>query len=302
MRVAVADPSRTVFRIISQLLDGTSYDLVSYPDGERAIAELQADSAVHALITSAQLGGMSGHDLCKQARALDHGSRALYIIMMSSDDDRGLLVSALDSGADDFVRKPLVAEELKARLRTAERLTTMQLQLRRQAMTDWLSGALNRRGFFEEAQRIWDGSGPVSAIMFDIDRFKLINDTHGHDGGDAVIRGIATVALAATPLVGRLGGEEFCVLLRQPLAKAMAIAETLRAQIEQSSFGRKNLQATCSFGVAEWHSDDDCDVLLRRADLALYESKARGRNRVTGETALALPPPISSGVVRAVRR
>ena len=286
MHVALVDPSRTVLKYVTGLLHARQHEVTPFTDGGDALAFLQANRAVSAVITSAELGPMAGVDLCAKARSLASTRRPLYIILMSSNDDRNYLIKALDSGADDFMGKPPVPEELYARLRAAERLISTQTDLLRLATTDSLTGLLNRRAFFEQAElaRVRAQAGaPLSAILCDIDHFKRINDLHGHAVGDAALRAVTAVIADATTNAGRLGGEEFAVLVEDAdLQQATVLAEDLRRAVEQRNFGGdgETLSLTCSFGVSEWQAYDSIDELLRRADAGLYAAKSAGRNRV----------------------
>ena len=118
--------------------------------------------------------------------------------------------------------------------------------------------------------------------MFDIDHFKKINDTHGHEVGDVVLRGVAQEAAKTSAIVGRLGGEEFSILIEGSLQDGAALAENLRRIITWTELGQRqaSLTVTCSFGVSAWEAGDTIDRLLRRADIALYDAKLAGRNRV----------------------
>ncbi len=174
------------------------------------------DPLVDALITSAEQLSISGHELCWETRLLAGERRSIYVILMSSNQERRNLVEALDSGADDFIGKPPAAEELYARLRAAERLSTMHRDLVQLASLDPLTGILNRRVFFEQAamalaQR--PKAGTLAAIMLDIDHFKRVNDLYGHATGDRAISEIASLIAGTGEIVGRLGGEEFAMLL-----------------------------------------------------------------------------------------
>jgi two-component system cell cycle response regulator len=149
------------------------------------------DPLVDALITSAEQLSISGHELCWETRLLAGERRSIYVILMSSNQERRNLVEALDSGADDFIDKPPAAEELYARLRAAERLSTMHRDLVQLASLDPLTGILNRRVFFEQAamalaQR--PKAGTLAAIMLDIDHLKRVNDLYGHATGDRAIK------------------------------------------------------------------------------------------------------------------
>lgn len=283
MRIILVDPSRAVQRIMTELIERDEHQVHSFSDGRQALECIGAEDDIRALITSVQLGDMSGLQLCAAARQLSGARRALYIIVMSSTKDYRLAIQALDNGADDFIRKPPFAEELRARLRAADRLTLMQRELIILAATDSLTGLLNRRAFFERASEACKeaGAGAVlSAVVFDIDHFKQVNDRHGHEAGDVVLATVAKVARMTGGIVGRLGGEEFCLLQHCELTDAIQVAEDLRCAIASLRFEPKELAITCSFGVAEWERGDTIDGLLRRADVALYEAKSAGRDRV----------------------
>jgi diguanylate cyclase (GGDEF)-like protein len=212
---------------------------------------------------------------------------------MSSTNDYGLVVQALDNGADDFIRKPPFPEELRAPLRAADRLTLMQRDLIKYATTDSLTGLLNRRTFFDDAVEACkgaDSASPLSAILFDIDQFKRINDTYGHQAGDAVLASLgAVMRTASSGIIGRLGGEEFCLIQSCDLADAVEVAESVRRSIRALRFTQPEpFGITCSFGVAEWERGDTIDRILRRADIAMYEAKNTGRDRVVASDTFAL--------------
>src|SRR5947207_159477 len=286
MRVVLVDPSRTVLKFVSRLLEARDHEVRPFTDGQAALDYIKSDLSVGALISSSELLTMSGIELCWEARALTTHNRQIYLLLMSSNQDRHKLIEALDSGADDYIGKPPAPEELYARLRAAERLAAMQHELMRLATTDPLTGVANRRAFFERADaacaRVSVGE-PVSAIMFDIDHFKRINDTHGHDVGDKALVAVAQTGAACGGIIGRLGGEEFAVLLEGVgLEGAIAVAEKLRRDVAALSFPGEQLvmTLTCSFGVSTWQAGDSIDLLLKRADVALYAAKTAGRNCV----------------------
>jgi diguanylate cyclase (GGDEF)-like protein len=153
------------------------------------------------------------------------------------------------------------------------------------ATTDPLTGLNNRRGFFEKADaalREAEQSGSLSAILIDIDSFKAVNDLFGHHTGDEAIRAIAVEAQHDHAIVGRLGGDEFSILLRQPFAEALSLAESLRRRFEAVRLKTADgeLSLTCSLGISELEANDTIDGLIGRADMALYRAKEEGRNRV----------------------
>ncbi|MEA2939415.1 MAG: hypothetical protein QOC56_2919 [Alphaproteobacteria bacterium] len=286
MRVVVVDPSRTVLKFVTRMLEAGDHQARPFVEGRAALAHIKTDPEVGALITSAELLSMSGLELCWETRLIASGRRPIYIILMSSNQERRNLVEALDSGADDFIGKPPIPEELHARLRAAARLATMQRDLIRLATTDPLTGMLNRRAFFEQAEPICaraQAGEPLCAVMLDIDHFKRINDGYGHDAGDETIRGVAQAVTAEDATVGRLGGEEFAMLLPgRALPAAAALADDLRQRLAALQFMTRSqvLTLTCSFGVSHWKQGDSIDGLLARADVALYAAKTGGRNRV----------------------
>jgi two-component system cell cycle response regulator len=285
VHIAVVHPSRTIAKCLQQLLEARDHHVYPFTDGEAALRYIESAPNIDGAMISAEQASGSGIELCWQTRLLASHYRPIYVILISSHDARRTLIEALDSGADDFISTPPFPEELYARLRAAERVTSMQRELARLAATDPLTGMLNRRAFFEKSEQVCENAGadaPLSAILLDIDHFKKINDTYGHPVGDEVIRGVCAECARETEIHGRLGGEEFALLLQTNLASTIAVAEKLRARIAELRFDTAKGPATptCSFGVSEWRVGDDINELLRRADVALYAAKVGGRNRV----------------------
>lgn len=183
MQIALVDPSRTVRRIVGDLIRHEGHQVCPLSDGDEALAYIKANQEARALITCVELASMSGIDLCRQARAIAGNRRPLYILLMSSSDEQNRLVQALDNGADDFICKPPIAEELRARLRAADRVTTMQRELFHYATTDFLTGVLNRRAFFEsfaeacERARMESRFLPSFAISITLKRSMIVTAT-----------------------------------------------------------------------------------------------------------------------------
>lgn len=287
VQIVIVDSSRTVLKIVGQLLETAGHRAYPFTDGDEALAYLKANPGIEALITSVELPTISGIELCRMTRELANLYRPIYIMVMSSSQERQRLVEALENGADDFIGKPPATEELIARLRAAERIGTMQRDLVQLAASDPLTGLLNRRAFFEKAEAIClqaTPAKPIAAVLFDIDRFKHINDTFGHAVGDQVIRKVAQLAVRECNFAGRIGGEEFALFLHgRPMPDTIDIAERLRARIASSDVSAdagSPVGFTCSFGISAWMPGDTVDEMLHRADLALYRAKETGRNRV----------------------
>jgi diguanylate cyclase (GGDEF)-like protein len=300
VQIVLVDPSRTVRRIVSDLIQQGGHEVFPLSDGDEALTYIKENLKVRALITSAELASMSDIELCAQARALAGSRRPLYILLMSSNDEQNRLVQALDNGADDFICKPPIAEELRARLRTADRITSMQRELLRYATTDFLTGLLNRRAFFENAGEVCGKAQTprmVSAIICDLDHFKQINDTHGHGVGDAVLRSVAAEAALLDGIVGRLGGEEFGIIVETVVSNALDTAESFRRTIGGLKIhsGGVVVGVTCSLGLAEWEVGDTIDGLLKRADMALYEAKRTRRNRVVAADTFSVSKAMKIG-------
>lgn len=290
MHIVIVDSSRVVLRIVAGMLEPRGHVVSQFTDSVEALAYITDTPKVQALITSLEVRPLSGLELCWSARLLAEASRPLSIIAMSSARNARNLAEALDSGADDFIDKPPGAEELQARLRAAERLTKLQSELIRLAETDPLTGLLNRRAFLQrsrDAAQKTGAFGHLCAVILDIDHFKRVNDEHGHDVGDLAIKAVAGL-IEEEGIAGRLGGEEFAVVLPgHNLAQAEAAASRLRLKVSdlriRSSKGP--LRLTCSFGVSEWSEGETLEGLLKRADIALYEAKTTGRNRVVSAMA-----------------
>jgi two-component system, cell cycle response regulator len=231
-------------------------------------------------------------------------TRHLPILAIVEADDKQRAVRALELGAHDIITRPLDDEELVARARTLMRrkryVDAMRSRLDQSlelAITDQLTGLYNRRFLFGQlaplVQRAQCGGEQVSVMTIDIDHFKRLNDTYGHDAGDAVLRDFAVrlgTNTRPSDFACRLGGEEFVVIMpRTPGDIACLAAERLRRSICASPFLvaglAQALEVTVSIGVAcSEASDDSVESLLKRADEALYEAKNAGRNRVIGKT------------------
>ncbi len=290
MRVILVDPSRTMRLYVTRLLQARDHEVRPFADGAEALACMREDDDVDAMITSAELGGMSGLELCWETRILAGRDRPIYVILMSSNIDKQKLGEALDSGADDFISKPPVPDELYARLRAAERLGTMQRDLVRLASFDPLTGLHNRRVFFERAEDASRRCPMVTAIMIDIDHFKRINDVFGHDVGDQAITAVAQAIATEGAVSGRLGGEEFALLFEgRTIEEGLVIAERLRTRMAALRFETAHgiMTLSCSFGVSERKQNESIDDLLKRADVALYAAKTGGRNRVVAADPMA---------------
>lgn len=284
--LVAADPS--LMLSLSSLLDRRGHDVVCFAEAGEALAHIRADDSVNAILVLDCAHATPGPEICWEARLLSSVERPLYICLISHPLSSTAFIEALDCGADDVLQLPLSSDELYARLRAAERFTQMQRKLVEMATRDGLTGLLNRPAFFDRAAKIGaSGTGaeqkPLAAIMIDIDHFKKINDRYGHAAGDEALRAVAACLRSQVEGAGRLGGEEFALLLDHGDAEAAGhVAETLRKTIAalEIKAGDARLPVSCSFGVATGAPGEDIDSLLRKADEALYQAKHAGRNAV----------------------
>jgi diguanylate cyclase (GGDEF)-like protein len=268
------------------------------PDGQEAWRLLDCEDPPRLAILDWMMPGLDGVEVCRRVR---HSSREpyIYILLLTARTESQDLVEALEAGADDYLTKPFVPHELRARLRSGTRILDLQAALvaarealRIQAMHDSLTGLLNRGSVLDclnqELSRAGRESGAVAVLMTDLDHFKKINDTRGHQAGDVVLRETALrmkSAIRAYDSLGRYGGEEFLIVLpgcdREGAARqAERIREAVGGEMFQSEGAL--FRATCSIGVS-WRMNatlDDASELIREADVALYRAKAAGRNRV----------------------
>jgi two-component system cell cycle response regulator len=256
------------------------------------------------IVVSLGMRGFDGLRLCSQLRSLPEG-RHVPILVVVSDGDRRKLTQALEMGVNDYLTRPVDKNELVARVRTqlrkkryADRLRhNVQLSLE-MAITDQLTGLHNRRYMSRHLDTLLSNAKknerPLAFVIMDIDFFKQVNDTHGHDIGDEVLKEFASRIAANTrgiDLACRYGGEEFVVAMPDTdLAFATNIAERLRQSIETTpvkiSRAPGQLNITISIGIARCEGvADTAEQLLHRADQALYRAKRTGRNKVVADAA-----------------
>ncbi|MCB1383036.1 MAG: PleD family two-component system response regulator [Notoacmeibacter sp.] len=250
--------------------------------------------------------GFSEYDplrLCSHLRSIDF-TRFTPIILVAEADEEEVVTRGLELGVNDYVTRPVEPQEFKARLATQVRRKRYNDSLRasvaqtiEMAVTDPLTGMHNRRYLDSHLERLFERARsrgrPLSVMMTDLDRFKSVNDTHGHDAGDEVIREFARRVrrhVRGADLACRYGGEEFAIIMPDtPADIAHRVAERLRAQIEGEAFDAgqgRILDVTVSIGVATISgADTNASAILKRADEALYEAKKTGRNKVVAQAA-----------------
>lgn len=283
MRILLAEPSRIGRTIVAKVLEEGGHEVIGCESAEAALAALEADAGIEVLVTAIEFLGMSGLELCWSARLATGNERPLFIVVMSSSTDERRLEEALDAGADEFVQKPPKKTEILARLRSAARMLDAQRELVRLASYDVLTGLRNRRAFFADLEELAAGAETLSLITLDIDYFKQVNDKHGHDGGDLVLKEVANRLAGLDRNFARIGGEEFALAWRGPIERAGLFAEQVRREIAARpvQLPTSELAVTVSIGVAQRQEGVSIAATMKDADVALYASKSGGRNQVT---------------------
>lgn len=301
LKILLADDDSITRTLLARLLTRWGYDVVLASDGLEAMEALAHHPEIRLCILDWMMPGASGLEVCQKIR-LGPDEPYVYTILLTARTETDDIVHGMRAGADDYLVKPCHPLELEVRLRSGCRVIELQEnliqareRLRTEATHDGLTGLLNRGAWLDllarELARSERENAPLSVFMMDIDHFKAINDTHGHAGGDEVLIAAARrfrSALRTYDVVGRLGGEEFAVLLSHcDLSAAEEVGERVRAAFADVAFGCRGgqLGVTLSIGVATSAPGQrpSSDELVRRADEALYRAKAEGRNRVMAE-------------------
>lgn len=301
--VLLVDDDPAMLRLLARWLEVAGYEVRTASDGNEAKLAIEA-SCPQIVVTDWEMPGLDGHELCRWVRAqtLPHYVYLMLLTVRSGLDD---LVRGLDSGADDFLKKPIDRDELVARLRSASRVLELEQRLSVLARCDGLTGLPSRRTFFEFLQREWSRSRryhfPLSCVMVDIDYFKRINDLYGHAAGDEVIRRVGQCLADGcrnSDVVCRYGGEEFCLLLPETNEDNAAIwANRIRQRLAEMviEYGDQKLNITASFGIAQRMDDTTSpEQIVDMADQALLVAKRSGRDRVVNFHLLADSKPKSA--------
>ena len=296
----VEDRASAAERLMATLSEVHTVDLETAPDEALFRA---ATGGYEILVLTSTLKDYDALRICSQIRSLER-TRDLPILLMAEGDDRARIVRGLDLGVNDYLLRPVDRNELMARVRSqlrrkryADRLRDIMQASLQMAVTDPLTGLHNRRyleshlgGLVDAAA---DGDKPLSLMILDIDHFKAVNDTYGHDAGDEVLKAFAErvkTVIRGVDLLCRLGGEEFIIVMPDTsLDIAGRVAERVRQAVGDVMFaidkGERHIPVTVSIGLAERRNGREADSMMKRADRALYRSKALGRNRVSADAA-----------------
>jgi len=304
-KVLIADDSQVSRKLVEQALFGQPYTFLFAKTGKEAV-ELYIEHRPSLIIMDWMMPDLNGVEICRRLRSISTGGYT-HIIMLTAKKDKASVVEGLQAGADDYLTKPFHEEELLARVAVGVRAVELHRQIETKnkaleelALTDAMTGLPNRRAIEEWGTRELSSASrngfSVWAIVADLDRFKHVNDTFGHNAGDVVLKKFAKILQANTrrsDLCGRLGGEEFLVIMTHATRENVEkVAERIRAELAMVpfTFSGCDMIATASFGIAGFEAKKghaSFATLVSQADAALYVAKRTGRNRV--ESTVPLP-------------
>jgi diguanylate cyclase (GGDEF)-like protein len=297
IRVLVADDSAVSRKLVEQTLSEKRYSLVFAKSGRETVAHF-AEHHPAIVIVDWIMPDLTGIEICKHIRSNARASYT-YIILLTGKSGMESRVEGLAAGADDYLTKPFHPEELIARVGVGLRIMELQREievknamLQELALTDPLTSLPNRRAVEDWAARQLSGAARYGfsfwVALADLDHFKSVNDTYGHEAGDTVLKTFSQILKSKSrrsDICGRIGGEEFLFVLTHATKEdAKSVIEFVRAELEATkfNFNGKGLTVTASFGLVGFEGTQapDFNQLVAQADLALYSAKRLGRNRV----------------------
>ncbi|HYI11146.1 MAG TPA: diguanylate cyclase [Thermoanaerobaculia bacterium] len=285
LRVLAVDDDRMYLSRLRLVLTRAGFDVVTANDGPSAIDRIRKDRDVGVLLIDLSMPGMDGIETARRARAAC-AFPGLYAILLTASDGVDVKLRALNSGLDDFLTKSSPDDEILAKLRNAARRLEMERRLHVQnaelqtlALTDELTGIANRRALFREAERMLATDKVLSVVLFDLDRFKQINDTYGHLMGDRILADVAATLKAHTrvgDVIARYGGDEFVLLLPDtPAPDARIITDRIRQRIANLRWDHAGQTITVGVGIglSTAGSGSSISTLLAESDAKLYDAK-----------------------------
>lgn len=294
LKILVVEDDLFAQTILKDALERLDYDVVMACNGREALELCQAEH-FPIIITDWVMPEMDGVEFCRAMRATP-SEQYVFILLLTALDKKDELIIGLDAGADEYLVKPFHEVELAARLRAAQRILDLESSLKQLALHDQLTGAYNRgyldKHLTKEIQRSWRYNHPLSIVICDIDHFKRVNDTFGHQAGDQVLKEFVNRINRSirneNDWMARYGGEEFVIVLPEtPPGGCLIVAERIRQLIAATpvQFLGQSIAVTVSFGAITIENTSlmeemDMDVILAKADECLYRAKETGRNRV----------------------
>lgn len=297
VKVLVADDSAVSRKLVELTLSEKQYSLVFAKSGRETL-DLFAEQHPSLVIVDWMMPDLTGLEICKHIRSRAQASYT-YIILLTGKSEKESVVEGLAAGADDYLTKPFHHEELIARVGVGLRIIGLQreieaknLLLKELSLTDALTSLPNRRAIEDWATRQLSGAARYGfsfwVALADLDHFKRVNDTYGHDAGDNVLKAFSEILKSnsrKSDICGRIGGEEFLLVLTHTTGEnAKLVIDRVRVELEAThfNFDGKSLKVTASFGLAGFVGTraPDFNRLVAQADAALYSAKRQGRNRL----------------------
>ena len=297
VKVLVADDSAVSRKLVELTLSEKQYSLVFAKSGRETL-DLFAEQHPSLVIVDWMMPDLTGLEICKHIRSRAQASYT-YIILLTGKSEKESVVEGLAAGAVDYLTKPFHHEELIARVGVGLRIIGLQreieaknLLLKELSLTDALTSLPNRRAIEDWATRQLSGAARYGfsfwVALADLDHFKRVNDTYGHDAGDSVLKAFSEILKSnsrKSDICGRIGGEEFLLVLTHTTGEnAKLVIDRVRVELEAThfNFDGKSLKVTASFGLAGFVGTraPDFNRLVAQADAALYSAKRQGRNRL----------------------
>lgn len=304
-RILVVDDDPGTARLVRDWYRGHPFEILEAKDGEEGVRRALADRP-DIILMDLVMPGTNGFDASRRLKS-DPATSGIPVIMVSAQREPRNKKDGFEAGVDDYVTKPFEFEEVDARIRAMlrkrdlyrdlaaknQQLEASNAQLEEMATVDELTGLANFRVFKRRLKDDWLRAAryetPLSLVMFDLDDFKRVNDSYGHQAGDRVLREFATLVAGgarATDIAARYGGEEFAMILPHTGGeRAVRVAERIRRAVEEFPFGERQppIRVTVSAGIATYPASpgiDSAEQLVAAADRALYSAKKAGKNRV----------------------
>ncbi|MBA3026423.1 MAG: diguanylate cyclase [Sulfurimonas sp.] len=292
-KILVVDDSVVVRKMMSTLLENLFFTVYTVAHGEEALGMLKTHPDISLMITDYNMPVMNGLELVKETRKI-FSKNDLCIIAISVHDDEEMNALFLKQGANDFIKKPFSKEEFSCRINNSIEALENLHALTNYANRDYLTGLYNRRYFYEHMSEYMaeakESAEHFTVAVVDIDYFKKINDSYGHDTGDKVIVNLADILrsnLKHNDIIARFGGEEFCLVFKNKnMSQTIPVVERLRAEVQNTNIkidAHTTITISISIGLASHNSEDGLEESINQADMMLYKAKQEGRNRVVYE-------------------
>ena len=290
MEIIVADDEPVTRLLLEESLLSWGYSVHAVDNGQQVLTLLKEKPTLQLLLLDWSMPGLNGIELCRMIKS--DANSVKYVVMLTGKSGTNCLVEAMEAGADDFLTKPFIPEELKVRIRAGHRIIEQEKQLQQFANFDSMTKVWNRRMILihlaNELERAKREDNNLVVCILDLDHFKKINDTFGHQTGDIVLQHFSQIVkkqIRPYDFFGRYGGEEFLLIIpKLAQSDSLCVVERIRVAVAEAEIMIVNEQCihfTVSIGVTIANKFDTCmESVIKRADMAAYNAKHSGRNKV----------------------